>query len=184
MRIAQRSTTRVAASSLVAAAAFTLVGVQAAGQTASAATPQQAPVTASCTAANTELTVKDVPRPINTLLLTATNTGTKPCNLYGAPYLAAGAGAQAPVPWLDSSKPQAVVTLAPGESGYAGIGTSSPDGDEGYIAKTLGVHFANKQQNGSIGKGATLPLPNGGVYFNSANFVTYWQSDVYDALFG
>ncbi|MFJ4975262.1 DUF4232 domain-containing protein [Streptomyces coeruleorubidus] len=184
MPIAQRFTTRVAASSLVAAAAFALVGVQAAGQTASAATPQKAAATVDCNAANTKLTVDKVSRPINTLLLTATNTGTKPCNLYGAPYLAAGAGAQAPVPWLDSSKPQAVVTLAPGESGYAGIGTSSPDGDEGHVAATLGVDFSNKNLNGSLGKGATLPLPNGGVYFNSANFVTYWQSDVYDALFG
>jgi hypothetical protein len=184
MPVAQRFTTRTAASSLVAAAAFALVGVQAAGQTASAATPQKAAATVDCTAANTKLTVEDVSRPINTLLLTATNTGTKPCNLYGAPYLAAGAGAQAPVPWLDSSKPQTVVTLAPGESGYAGIGTSSPDGDDGYIAATLGVEFSNKKLNGSLGKGVTLPLPNGGVYFNSANFVTYWQSDVYDALFG
>ncbi|MFD5133284.1 DUF4232 domain-containing protein [Streptomyces olindensis] len=184
MRIARRSTTtRLAASSLVAAAAFALVGVQAAGQTASAATPK-ATATVDCTAANTKLKVEDVTRPINTLLLTATNNGTKPCNLYGAPYLAAGAGAQAPVTWLDSSRPDAVVTLAPGESGYAGIGTSSPDGDEGYIAKTLGVDFSNKDLNGSLGKRVTLPLPDGGVYFNSANFVTYWQSDVYDALFG
>ncbi|GGX14204.1 DUF4232 domain-containing protein [Streptomyces lomondensis] len=182
MRIARRSTTRVAASSMVAAAAFALVGVQAAGQTASAATSNKV-VTAACTTANTKLTVKDVPRPINHLLLTATNTGTKACNLYYAPYLGAGAGAQAPIQWLESSKPQAVVTLAPGESGYAGIGTFTPDGHSGHTAKTLGVSFANREANGSVGNAATLNLPNGGTYFNSSAFVTYWQSDVYNALF-
>ncbi|MGW0500680.1 DUF4232 domain-containing protein [Streptomyces sp. NPDC003007] len=176
MRIARRSTTRVAASSL-AAAALALVGVQATAHTASATTPTKA----ACTTENTKLTVEDVRRPINHLLLTATNTGTKPCNLYYAPYL--GAGAQAPLQWLESSKPQAVVTLAPGESGYAGIGTSSPDGHSGHTAKTLGVSFANREANGSVGNAATLNLPDGGTYFNSSAFVTYWQSDVYDALF-
>jgi hypothetical protein len=179
MRIARRSTTRVAASSLVAAA-LALVGVQATAHTASAATPTKA----ACTTENTKLTVEDVRRPINHLLLTATNTGTKPCNLYYAPYLGAGAGAQAPIQWLESSKPQAVVTLAPGESGYAGIGTFTPDGHSGHTAKTLGVSFANSEANGAVGNAATLNLPNGGTYFNSSAYVTYWQSDVYDALFG
>ncbi|MET9813411.1 DUF4232 domain-containing protein [Streptomyces sp. NPDC006355] len=184
MRIARRITTRVAASSMVAAAAFALVGVQATAQTASAATSTQGPVKTACTTANTKLTVEDVSRPINTLLLTATNTGTKPCNLYSAPFLSTHPDAQAPMPWLESSKPQAVVTLAPGESGYAGIGTSSPDGEDGHTAKNLGVNFADRDGFGSVGKGTTLKLPGGGTYFNSANFVTYWQSDVYDALFG
>ncbi|MGW0609388.1 hypothetical protein [Streptomyces sp. NPDC002788] len=75
-----------------------------------------------------------------------------------------------------------MVTLAPGASGYAAVGTSGPDGYEGYTAKTLGVTFSSKKLNGSIGKGITLKLPNGGVYFNSSNYVTYWQSDVQDAL--
>ncbi|MET9829243.1 DUF4232 domain-containing protein [Streptomyces sp. NPDC006385] len=184
MRIAHRFTTRMTASSMVVAAALALVGVQAAGHTASAATPKKAASVVDCTAANTELTVQQVSRPINHLLLTATNTGTKLCNLYAAPYLGAGEGAQAAVPWLESSRPQAVVTLAPGESGYAGIMTSSPEGYEGYTAKTLGVSFSNRNLDGSIGKSVTLKLPNGGVYFDSSNHVTYWQSDVYDALLG
>ncbi|MGW0609389.1 DUF4232 domain-containing protein [Streptomyces sp. NPDC002788] len=91
MRIANRFPTRVAASSVVVAA-VALAGVQ----TASAAIPKKAASIVDCTTANTKLTVEEVVRPINHLLLTATNTGTKPCNLDGAPYLAAGEGAQAP----------------------------------------------------------------------------------------
>ncbi|GAB2883688.1 hypothetical protein GCM10027074_60400 [Streptomyces deserti] len=182
MRITNRFSARATASSMVVAAALSLVAVQAAG--ASAATPKRAASVVDCTTQNTKLTVKDVPRPINHLLLTATNTGTKPCNAHGAPFLAAGAGAQAVVPWHESSKPQAVVTLAPGESAYAGIGTYTPDGYEGHTAKTLGVSFSNEKLNGSIGNRETLQLPNGGVYFNSSAYVTYWQSDVHSALFG
>ncbi|MGW3150938.1 DUF4232 domain-containing protein [Streptomyces sp. NPDC001177] len=180
MRITHRFTTRAAASSVVVAAALAFVGVQAAAQTASATPKTPFP---ACTTANTKLTVTPVTRPINHLLLKATNTGTKPCYAYGAPVLGVGTDAQAAVPWAEETKPQAVVTLDPGKSAYAGIATYSPDGYEGAIAKTLGVFFSNKQMNGSLGAEKTLKLPNGGVYFNSANTVTYWQSNVEDALF-
>src|SRR5436190_18959051 len=85
MRIATRFVSRAAASSMVVAAALALVGFQAAEQTASAAT-KKAPSVVTCTTANTKLTVTHVSRPINTLLLKATNTGTKTCYAYIAPY--------------------------------------------------------------------------------------------------
>ncbi|MEV5435989.1 DUF4232 domain-containing protein [Streptomyces sp. NPDC052682] len=179
MRITHRLTTRAAASSL-AVAALAFAGVQATAQTAAAA-PGKAAAIAACTTANTEVTVSDVRRPINHLLVTATNTSTKPCNAYGAPYLGFGGG-QAAVPWLEDSKPQAVVTLAPGESAYAGIGTYTPDGGEGTTYKTVDVLFANKAMNGSVGKAKTLTLPDGGTYVNDSAFVTYWQDNVADAL--
>ncbi|MFF4398217.1 DUF4232 domain-containing protein [Streptomyces sp. NPDC001480] len=174
-----RSVSRTAASSMVVAA-LALVGVQAAGQTASAA-PKTAASVVTCTAANTKLTVTEVSRPINHLLLKATNTGTKPCYAYSAPFLRAGADAQAPVAWNEDSTPQAVVTLKPGESAYAGVLTSSPDGEGGGTEKTLGVIFADRN-GGATDKEKTLNLPNGGVFFNSAAAVTYWQDNAADAL--
>lgn len=39
----------------------------------------------TCTGANTRVTVSKVSRPINHLLLTATNTGSSPCYAYHAP---------------------------------------------------------------------------------------------------
>ncbi|MER8016141.1 DUF4232 domain-containing protein [Streptomyces griseoluteus] len=169
-----RSITRTAAaSSLTALAALALVGVQAGA--AHAAT------TAACTTATTKLTVTEVSRPLNHLLLKATNTGTASCNAYYAPVLRAGADAQAPLAWFEDSKPQAVVTLKPGESAYAGIATYSPDGEGGATEKTLGVFFTDRDAGGT-GKEKTLNLPNGGVFFNSAAAVTYWQATAADAL--
>ncbi|MBL1104272.1 DUF4232 domain-containing protein [Streptomyces sp. 5-8] len=184
MRKFNRFTTPAAAPSVLVAA-LALVGGLAAAQSAEAAPGKAAKAATinACSTAQTKLTVTQVTRPINHLLLKATNTGTQPCNAYGAPYLKAGADAQAAVAWNDATVPQAVVTLAPGESAYAGITTSTPDGVEGYTAKTLGVFFSNRAMNGSVGAEKTLKLPGDGVYFNSAATVTYWQDNVDNALF-
>ncbi|MEU5637224.1 DUF4232 domain-containing protein [Streptomyces rishiriensis] len=180
MRISTRPVSRASASSMVVAAALALVGVQAAGQTAAAAT-KEAPSVVTCTTANTKLTVTEVSRPINHLLLKATNTGAKPCYAYSAPYLRAGADAQAVMAWADETTPQAVVTLEPGHSAYAGVLTYSPDGEGGSTAKTLGVFLADRNGDAMAGE-KTLNLPNGGVFFNSAATVTYWQDNAADAL--
>ncbi|MFJ8634956.1 DUF4232 domain-containing protein [Streptomyces sp. NPDC093568] len=180
MRIATRFASRATASAMVVAAALAFAGVQAAGQSASAATAK-APSVVTCTAANTKLTVTEVSRPINHLLLKVTNTGTKPCYAYSAPYLRAGDDAQAPLPWIEESTPQSVVTLEPGRSAYAGITTYSPEGEGGSEAKTLGVLLTDRNGN-PTGQEKTLNLPNGGVFFNSAATVTYWQDNAADAL--
>ncbi|WP_406438466.1 DUF4232 domain-containing protein [Streptomyces sp. NBC_00631] len=180
MRIAPRFASRAAASSMVVAAALALVGLQATEQTASAAT-KKAPSVVTCTTANAKLTVTRASRPINHLLLKATNTGSKPCYAYIAPYLRAGADAQAPLPWAEETTPQAVVTLRPGRSAYAGITTSTPEGEGGAKVKTLGVFFADRKGN-ATNKEKTLKLPKGGIFFNSAATVTYWQDNAKDAL--
>ncbi|MER6560352.1 DUF4232 domain-containing protein [Streptomyces sp. NPDC001027] len=179
MRTAPRSLHRAAASSVVVAA-LALVGVQAAAQTASAATKEASSIV-TCTTANTRLTVAEAARPLNHLLLKATNTGATPCYAYSAPYLRAGADAQAVMPWADDSTPQSVVTLEPGQSAYAGILTYSPDGEGGATEKTLGV-FLTDRKGDATGREKTLNLPNGGVFFNSAATVTYWQDNAADAL--
>ncbi|GGS69944.1 DUF4232 domain-containing protein [Streptomyces griseoviridis] len=179
MRIATRLLSRTAASSVVVAAALAFVGVQAAGQAAAA--PKKASSAVTCTASNTKLTVTEVSRPINHLLLKATNTGTKPCYAYSAPFLRAGDDAQAPLPWATETTPQSVVTLQPGRSAYAGILTYSPDGEGGADVKTLGVLLTDKK-GGATGEEKTLKLPHGGSFFNSAASVTYWQDNAADAL--
>ncbi|MEU1051415.1 DUF4232 domain-containing protein [Streptomyces sp. NPDC005876] len=179
MRIATRFLSRKAASSVVVATALAFVGVQAAGQTASAA-PKQASSVAACTASNVKLTVSEVSRPINHLLLKATNTGSTSCYAYNAPFLRAGADAQAPLRWVTESTPQSVVKLKPGRSAYAGILTYSPDGEGGGKKKTLGVQLTDRKGN-PTGKEKTLKLPHS-TLFNSAAAVTYWQTSAADAL--
>ncbi|MEW2572232.1 DUF4232 domain-containing protein [Streptomyces sp. NPDC047070] len=178
-----RSFSRTAASSL-AVAALALVGFQATGQTASAASTAasaEASSIATCTTANTEVTVSTVSRPINHLLLKATNTGTKPCYAYSAPFLRAGADAQAPLQWVEDSTPQSVLVLEPGRSAYAGILTYSPDGEGGSQVKNLGVILTDRKGHATATE-KTLKLPGSGVFFNSSAAVTYWQDNAADAL--
>ncbi|MFE9181039.1 DUF4232 domain-containing protein [Streptomyces sp. NPDC007126] len=133
-------------------------------------------VPGACSAADVRITAANAPRPINHLLLTATNTGSKTCAL--PPYPAARFGeAQAVPPVAESSKPQSLTTLAPGESGYAGVRLSSGDGsgENGYETTALTIPF----EDGSI---ARVKLPSGGVYVDTALTVTYWQTNASNAL--
>ncbi|MEU7207258.1 DUF4232 domain-containing protein [Streptomyces sp. NPDC044989] len=133
-------------------------------------------VPGACSAADVRITAANAPRPINHLLLTATNTGSKTCAL--PPYPAARFGeAQAVPPVAESSKPQSLTTLAPGESGYAGVRLSSGDGsgEHGYETTALTIPF----EDGSI---ARVKLPSGGVYVDTALTVTYWQTSASNAL--
>ncbi|WP_282686753.1 MULTISPECIES: DUF4232 domain-containing protein [unclassified Streptomyces] len=133
----------------------------------------------ACTPKNSRVKVSPVSRPINHLLLTVTNTGTKDCAAYYAPFLRFD-DAQAVYPILDDSKPQAVVTLSPGEEAYAGIGLlGEPGEDEPVKSDGLGVIMVDRN-NKSKGE-TTLKLP-AETYTDSRGFVTYWQSDVENAL--
>ncbi|MEV8541860.1 DUF4232 domain-containing protein [Streptomyces sp. NPDC051572] len=69
----------------------------------------------TCTGANTKVTAQTVTRPLNHLLLTVKNTGSKTCYLYGYPALRF-TDAQAVPPVDEDSQPQAVTTLRPGQS--------------------------------------------------------------------
>ncbi|MGV9404989.1 DUF4232 domain-containing protein [Streptomyces sp. NPDC003667] len=133
---------------------------------------------ARCSVTSTRTTATQVSRPLNHLLLTVTNTGSKNCDLLYYPAVRFGEAQSVP-PVFEDSKPQAVVTLAPGESGYAGVLLSAGDGSgsHGYTAKSLEVYFDT---------GATAAahpsLPAKGVYVDDSVQVTYWQSTMADAL--
>ncbi|MEU0764893.1 DUF4232 domain-containing protein [Streptomyces microflavus] len=153
-------------------------------ETAHSGTEKAAPASATartaCTTANTTVTVTKVTRPINHLLLTLKNTGSGLCDAYYAPHLGFD-GAQSVFPILEDSKPQAVVTLAPGEEAYAGIGlTGEPGQGTLHKSKNLSVHFA-KRNGSTYDTPAKLKLP-AETYWDDNGFVTYWQSDRATAL--
>ncbi|MER6209102.1 DUF4232 domain-containing protein [Streptomyces sp. NPDC001642] len=136
-----------------------------------------------CSGANTKVTAQSVSRPINHMLLTVTNTGTKTCDLYYYPALNFD-DAQSVPPVMKESQPQAVTTLTPGQSGYAGVALADGDngtGTNGHTAKSLAVYFFDRNNN-SISPAATPSLPTKGVYVDDSLRVTYWLSGAQDAL--
>lgn len=136
----------------------------------------------ACDAAKVRLAATVLTRPVNHLLLTATNVSGAPCDLHFSPDLRFD-DAPSPLPALPASKPQAVVTLAPGASGHAGVLTSSADGSgrHGRMMTSLSVGLPGRDGKGSIGGPATVELPGGAAYVDDSAWVTYWRSDVSEA---
>ncbi|MFG2134528.1 DUF4232 domain-containing protein [Streptomyces sp. NPDC048751] len=136
-----------------------------------------------CNGSNTRVTAQPVPRPLNHMLITVKNTGSKVCDLTYFPVLRFDEMQWVPQP-IEESHPQAVTTLAPGESGYAGALLSAADGsgDGGTTAKKLTVAFQGRTPNSSGGASATPALPAKGVYYDSSLAVTYWLRDMDEAL--
>ncbi|MEV7983007.1 DUF4232 domain-containing protein [Streptomyces sp. NPDC086519] len=139
------------------------------------------PVT--CEGSNTRTVAAPLNRPVNHMLLTVTNTGSRTCYLYSYPAVRFGE-AQAVPPVIEDSQPQAVVTLAPGESGYASVSLSATDGSgtNGHTVDSLTVYFHGRSGNESVGTGAHPSLPAKGVYVDDSLKVTYWQQSMDDAL--
>ncbi|MFF9811437.1 DUF4232 domain-containing protein [Streptomyces coeruleorubidus] len=137
----------------------------------------------SCNGANTTVTAKPVRRPINHMLITVKNTGSKTCDLTYYPMLRFDEMQWAPQP-VEESKPQAVTTLAPGESGYAGVALSAADGSGsgGTTGRKLTVGFQGRTPHSSGGPSAIPQLPTEGVYYDSSLTVTYWLRDMEQAL--
>ncbi|GCD94147.1 DUF4232 domain-containing protein [Embleya hyalina] len=136
----------------------------------------------TCEGSNTKTVAAPLNRPINHVLLTVTNTGGKTCYLYGYPALRFGAAQSVP-PAIEESHPQAVVTLKPGESGYASVNLSAADGSggSGDTEKSLTVYFHGPSGNQNVGSGATPSLPAQGLYIDESLKTTYWQQSMDDA---
>ncbi|MFV2120211.1 DUF4232 domain-containing protein [Streptomyces sp. Act-28] len=142
-----------------------------------------APAFATCTGDNTRVTVSRPPRPINHLLITATNTGSRTCLAYSAPLLDFD-DSQAALPVIESSRPQAVVTLAPGQSAYASVllsGERAPEEANGRVVERLTVWLASRGGAGSVGTPARLKLP-ADTHVTDDAAVSYWQATMEDAL--
>ncbi|MGB9999358.1 DUF4232 domain-containing protein [Streptomyces pseudogriseolus] len=136
-----------------------------------------------CNGSNTSVTAEPVSRPVNHMLITVENTGSQNCDLTYYPVLRFDEMQWVPQP-IEDSKPQAVVTLAPGESAYAGVLLSAADGSGsgGATGKKLTVGFQGRTPNSDGGPAAIPSLPAKGVYYDSSLTVTYWQSSMDDAL--
>ncbi|MCQ8195093.1 DUF4232 domain-containing protein [Streptomyces rugosispiralis] len=120
--------------------------------------------------------VTSVPRPANHLLLEITNQSGAACRLTGFPAVRFD-DADPALPEAADTRPQSVVTLAPGESGYAGLTTSAADGPaDGRKATGLTVSLPGADYR------RTVDLPGDSVEVGRGAEVGYWQSDASDAL--
>ncbi|WP_432252698.1 DUF4232 domain-containing protein [Streptomyces sp. HNM1019] len=120
--------------------------------------------------------VTSVPRPADHLLLEITNQSGTTCRLTGFPTVRFDDVGQA-VPGAADTRPQTAVTLAPGESGYAGLTTSAADDPaDGRKATGLAVSL-----HGGDGR-RSVDLPGDSVEVGRGAEVGYWQSDASDAL--
>ncbi|MEU2508906.1 DUF4232 domain-containing protein [Streptomyces sp. NPDC007863] len=128
-----------------------------------------------CTAADVKVVASKVSRPINHLALTITNLGDHTCHALNAPLVGFD-DSQAPIAIVEDSKPQAVVTLAPGASGYASlILTGEPGADtHGMTVRTIKVSLTADSM-------VTLKAPEG-TYVDDGAAVSYWQQELEDAL--
>ncbi|MCD9880010.1 DUF4232 domain-containing protein [Streptomyces guryensis] len=153
-------------------------------RTSSSKAPGSSGGPVTCEGSNTKTIAAPLNRPVNHMLLTVTNTGSRTCYLYGHPAARFGEEAQSVPPVIEDSKPQAVVTLQPGESGYASVNLSATDGSgsNGYTAKSLWVYFQGRSMSGSVGASAHPSLPAKGVYVDDSLKVTYWQQSMDDAV--
>lgn len=117
------------------------------------------------------------------MLITVKNTGSKVCDLTYYPVLRFDEMQWAPAARKET-QPQAVVSLAPGESGYAAAILSAADGsgEGGTTGQRLTIAFQGVTPNSSGGASAVPPLPAKGLYYDSSLTVTYWQQDMDDAL--
>ncbi|GAA2284346.1 DUF4232 domain-containing protein [Streptomyces atrovirens] len=136
-----------------------------------------------CNGTNTTVDARPVSRPVNHMLITVKNSGSGTCDLPYYPVLRFDEMQWVPQP-VEASKPQAVVTLAPGETAYAGVLLSAADGsgDGGTTAHKLTVAFQGTTPNSDGGPSAIPALPADGVYYDSSMAVTYWQQSMDDAL--
>ncbi|KOU52072.1 hypothetical protein ADK55_17510 [Streptomyces sp. WM4235] len=136
----------------------------------------------ACAAGSTRIVATKVERPVNHMLLTVTNTGKRACDVYLAPLLRFD-DEQAATQIVEDSKPQAVTTLAPGESAYAGVTLSSATGEaaHGYKPEKLELHFAARSGSGSAGAPVKVTLP-ADTYKDDSAAVTYWLTSMQDAL--
>lgn len=138
-------------------------------------TTSETPSLRPCTAADVKVVASRVTRPINHLALTITNTGDRTCHALNAPLVGFD-DSQAPIAIVEDSKPQAVVTLAPGASGYASlILTGEPGADtHGMTVRTIKVSLTADSM-------VTLKAPEG-TYVDDGAAVSYWQRELEDAL--
>ncbi|TVL92460.1 DUF4232 domain-containing protein [Streptomyces sp. SAJ15] len=135
-----------------------------------------------CTNAGTSLGVAPAKRPVNYQLITLTNTGSRSCTVIGYPVVTFGPDLDGSADKRRDTHPQAVVTLKPGESAYAGLNTSPADQqDDGKRPHATSISVDLMKEDGATYVGQPRRSPVSDLFVSDPT-VTAWQQDVADAL--
>ncbi|QKV96011.1 DUF4232 domain-containing protein [Streptomyces sp. NA02950] len=143
----------------------------------------------ACTTEGLTFSTSDQPRPINHIMLQATNLSDSACRLVGYPYLTFSEDQQAVTQVLEDSKPQDIVVLKPGATAYASINIADGSGEaEGPVEELTEFQVTLQDFGGESTDPVTVPTPgedeSAGEPLSvdvGAAYVTYWHSNAADA---
>lgn len=139
-----------------------------------------------CSTDMLKLTIQPLHEPVNHVMISATNTSKLPCHLNKYPLLRTYQSQPSPIGAAEASKPASAILLAPGATAYAGLMTSAGDGS-GSNGKNVAALILQLQPgsagSGGVGRPASVPMPPGATYVDSAAVVTYWESDIQSATY-
>lgn len=127
----------------------------------------------TCTAATNTIRFQRTGGSAPVILIKATNQDSERCDLYGYPFVGYP-DAQAPIA-VGGGKPQAVVSLEPGESAYASLSLETGQGNNLHRETDLTVELANRKQQGT-GSNASLTAPGEGLALSDTSTVSYWNT--------
>ncbi|MFF0740732.1 DUF4232 domain-containing protein [Streptomyces sp. NPDC004111] len=132
--------------------------------------------TTACTHRDVRITSTMYPRDeVQHLLLTATNTGDKPCTLYAYPNVVLNTVARDVGPM--ESTPRATATIGPKQKGYAGLFLFR-GGDPTDNVSAASIELVSADSSTPSGDGIDFPMPDGGFVNVGPNpAVTYWNLD-------
>lgn len=125
----------------------------------------------------TATSADDPGEPVQHVLFTVENTGSKTCAVYHYPHVQLG-GARGPVPdiKLVPAPKEPFATLAPGKVAYAAMVLSGPM-DEAPT-KSMTVQLQDRTSGSKIGEPIKVALPGvDTLYFNDFVRVTHWTTD-------
>ncbi|WP_328296875.1 DUF4232 domain-containing protein [Streptomyces sp. NBC_00435] len=134
---------------------------------------------AACTKADLTISAESQEEkgaPVRHILLTATNTSGKACNVYRYPYVQLGGANSTVTDIKDSAEPgEPPTTLAPGKQAYAALLLNGPM-DEAP-AKTMTVALQGRGAGSSGGTPIDVALPGvDTLFYNDFARVTHWTT--------
>ncbi|WP_327302376.1 DUF4232 domain-containing protein [Streptomyces sp. NBC_01298] len=125
----------------------------------------------------TSSTEDEVGKAVRHILLTLTNTSTKPCQVYRYPLIQLG-DARLPVPEIKESAPTPGTpydTIAPGKQTHAALLLNGPMDED--TAKTMTVQLQDTKPGSKKGEPIKVAFPGVDmVYWNDFAKVTHWMT--------